>query len=170
MRDSAALAVELEGDPATPWYALARVAFGFSRYLSGEPGVAEGPLEQAISSEPAIPLVRMLGLSVLSLVAVDTGQLARAREPARVALSLGARGGVIETQASALAYLAAGAVYAARGELQRPAASSSTRSSSARLRQGSARGPRWRPSSAWRRCCWPWATVQGLRRCSTSSA
>jgi len=61
--------------------------------------------------------VRMLGLSVLSLVAVDTGQLARARELARAALSLGARGGVIETQASALAYLAAGAVYAARGQL-----------------------------------------------------
>jgi LuxR family maltose regulon positive regulatory protein len=117
MRDSAALAVELEGDPATPWYALARVAFGFSRYLSGEPGVAEGPLEQAISSEPTIPLVRMLGLSVLSLVAVDTGQLARARELARAALSLGARGGVIETQASALAHLAAGAVHAARGQL-----------------------------------------------------
>ena len=117
MRDSAALAVELEGDPTTPWYALARVAFGFSRYLSGEPGVAEGPLEQAISSEPTIPLVRMLGLSVLSLVAVDTGQLARARELARAALSLGARGGVIETQASALAHLAAGAVHAARGQL-----------------------------------------------------
>jgi len=59
----------------------------------------------------------MLGLSVLSLVAVDMGQLARARELARAALGLGARGGVIETQASALAYLAAGAVYAARGEL-----------------------------------------------------
>ncbi len=117
MRDSAALAVELEDDPATPWYALARVAFGFSRYLSGEPGLAERPLEQAIASEPAIPLVRMLALSVLSLVAVDLGQLARARELARAALGLGARGGVIETQASALAYLAAGAVYAARGQL-----------------------------------------------------
>jgi LuxR family transcriptional regulator, maltose regulon positive regulatory protein len=117
MRDSAALAVELEDDPATPWYALARVAFGFSRYLSGEPGAAEGPLEQAISSGPAIRLVRMLALSVLSLVAVDMGQLARARELARAALSLGAPGGVVETQASALAHLAAGAVYAARGQL-----------------------------------------------------
>ena len=38
MRESAARAVELEPDPMSPWYALARTALGFSQYLSGEPG------------------------------------------------------------------------------------------------------------------------------------
>ena len=118
MREAAVTAVELESDPASPWYALARTALGFSLYLSGEPEAAEGPLEEAVSSEAAIPLVRMLGLSVLSLAAVELGKLARAQELADAARGLGTRGGVSETPPSSLAYMAAGAVYAARGQLQ----------------------------------------------------
>ena len=118
MRESAALAVELETDPASPWYALARAALGFSCYLSGEPQAAEGPLEQAVASEAAIPLVRMLGLSFLSLTAIELGKLARAEELAQSALSLGTRGGSHETPPSAVAYMAAGGVYAAQGQLQ----------------------------------------------------
>ena len=118
MGESAALAVELETDPASPWYALARTALGFSRYLHGEPKAAENPLEQAVSSEAAIPLVRMLGLSFLALTAIDLGKLARAEELAQSALSIGTRGGTNETPPSAVAYLAAGAVYAAQGQLQ----------------------------------------------------
>ena len=118
MGESAALAVELETDPASPWYALARAALGFNRYLHGEPGAAEGPLEQAVSSEAAVPQVRMLGLSLLALTAIDLGKLARAEELAQTALSIGARGDTEETPPSAVAYLAAGAVYAAQGQLQ----------------------------------------------------
>ena len=116
MREGAATAAELESDPASPWYALARAALGFSLYLSGEHKAAEGPLEEAVSSEAAIPLVRMFGLSVLSLAAVELGKLARAQELADAARSLGK--GATETPPSSLAYLAAGAVYAARGQLQ----------------------------------------------------
>ena len=94
MRESAALAVELETDPASPWYALARAALGFSCYLFGEPQAAEGPLERAVASEAAIPLVRMLGLSFLSLTAIELGKLARAEELAQSALSLGTCGGI----------------------------------------------------------------------------
>jgi LuxR family maltose regulon positive regulatory protein len=118
MRESAVRAAELEGDPASPWYALARTAVGFSHYLSADPRAAEGPLEEAVSSEAAIPLIRMLGLSVLSLAAVELGKLARAQELADAARSLGTRGGVSETPPGSLAYMAAGAVYAARGQLQ----------------------------------------------------
>ncbi len=115
MREGAATAAELESDRASPWYALARAALGFSLYLSGEHQAAEGPLEEAVSSEAAIPLVRMFGLSVLSLAAVELGKLARAQELADAARSLG--NGASQTPSSSLAYMAAGAVYAARGQL-----------------------------------------------------
>jgi LuxR family maltose regulon positive regulatory protein len=54
---------------------------------------------------------------VLSLVAVELGKLTRAQELADAARSLGTRGGVSEMPPSALAYMAAGAVSAARGQL-----------------------------------------------------
>ena len=117
MREGAATAAELENDPASPWYALARAALGFSLYLSGEPKAAEGPLEEAVSSEAAIPLVRMFALSVLSLAAAELGKLARAQELSDAARGLGTEGPA-ETPPSSLAYMAAGAVYAARGQLQ----------------------------------------------------
>lgn len=118
MRESAAAAAELETDPASPWYALARTALGFSRYLSGEPEAAEGPLEEAVSSAAEISLVRMLSLATLALTAVERGKLGRAEELAQAALSLGTRGGASETPPASLAYVAAGAAYAAQGQLQ----------------------------------------------------
>ncbi len=118
MHQGAVSAAELETDPASPWYALARAALGFSLYLTGEPKAAEEPLEEAVSSQAAVPLVRTLGLSVLSLAAVELGKLARAQELADVARRLVPPGGASETPASSLAYMAAGAVHAARGQLQ----------------------------------------------------
>jgi LuxR family transcriptional regulator, maltose regulon positive regulatory protein len=115
MREEALAAAALESDPASPWYALARTAVGFSRYLSAQPKAAEGPLEEAISSAAAIPLVPALGLSVLSLAATDLGKLARAQELAHAARSLGTRS---QTPPHSLACTAVGAVHAARGQLQ----------------------------------------------------
>jgi LuxR family maltose regulon positive regulatory protein len=60
----------------------------------------------------------MLGLSVLSLAAVELGKLARAQELADAARSLSTRGVGGETPPGSLAYMAAGAVHAARGQLQ----------------------------------------------------
>jgi LuxR family maltose regulon positive regulatory protein len=117
MREAAVTAVELESDPASPWYALARTSLGFSLYLSGEAKAAEEPLEEAVSNEAAIPLVRILALSVLSLAAVEQGKLARAQELADAARGLGTLGGVGETPPTALAYMATGAVLAAQGQL-----------------------------------------------------
>jgi len=117
MREAAGAAIALESNPASPWYALARASLGFSLYLSGEAKAAEGPLEEAVSNEAAIPLVRTLALSVLSLAAVELGKPARAQELADAARGLGTRGGVGETPPTALAYMATGAVFAAQGQL-----------------------------------------------------
>ena len=52
MRESAAAAAELESDPASPWYAMARSGLGFSLYLSGEPQAAA--LAGGGSAEPGV--------------------------------------------------------------------------------------------------------------------
>jgi ATP/maltotriose-dependent transcriptional regulator MalT len=117
MRKSAATASELEHDPASPFYALARGALGFSLYLSGETTAAAGPLNEAIQSETPVSLIRLLSLSVLSMVAVELGSLSQAEELAHAARLLAVRGDLSKAPQSSLAHAAAGAVYAARGQL-----------------------------------------------------
>ncbi len=117
MRESAATAVELENDPASPWYAMARSGLGFSLYLSGEPEAAAASLQQAVHSQASYPLTRMFSLSVLSLVAVELGRLSVAQETADAARILAARDDLDEAPQSSLAYTATGAVHAAHGQL-----------------------------------------------------
>jgi LuxR family maltose regulon positive regulatory protein len=117
MRESAAIAVELETDPKSPWYALARGAHGFSLYLSGELQAAEEALEAAERSEAPVPLIRILTLSTLSLVAVETGRLPQATELADTARGLASQGHVSEAPQGSIAYTATGAAYAANGQL-----------------------------------------------------
>jgi LuxR family transcriptional regulator, maltose regulon positive regulatory protein len=114
MRQAASLAAELEKDPGSPWYALARTGLGFSLYMSGEPAAA-APLEEAVVSDPAIPLIRMMALAGLGLVAVAQGRLLRAGELVLAASELTARSDLGETPQAAVAYAAAGALHAARG-------------------------------------------------------
>ncbi len=118
MRESAATAVELESDPASPWYAMARSGLGFSRYLSGEPEAAAVSLEEAVQSQASYPMTRMFSLSVLSLVEVELGRLPKAQEAADAARSLAARDGLDEAPQSSIAYTATGAVHAAHGQLE----------------------------------------------------
>jgi len=117
MRESAADAAELESDPRSPWYAMARGALGFSLYLSGEPKAAAEPLEEALQNQASTPLARMLTLSVLSLVATELGRLPRALELASAARSLGRRDDLSQAPQSSVAHIAMGAVYAAQGRL-----------------------------------------------------
>jgi LuxR family maltose regulon positive regulatory protein len=117
MRESAALAAEMESDPASPWHALAKAALGFSLYLSGETTAAVVPLEEAVQSEASVPLIRMPALCLMSLAAVQLGALAKARELAAAAHALADRSHVTETAQTSLAYLATGAVHAALGQL-----------------------------------------------------
>ena len=114
MRAAAAKAVALEPDPASPWYALAQTALGFSRYLSAEPGAAE-PLSRAVRNKASVPLVHMTALFVASLVAVEEGNLARANEYADAARRTGDDAGLTHAPQYSLARVAAGAVFAREG-------------------------------------------------------
>jgi LuxR family maltose regulon positive regulatory protein len=117
MRESAARAVELERDPMSPWYALALSIFGFSLYLSGDPGAAE-PLNRAIMNEASVPLVQMMALSGASLVATDEGRLAQAKVLASAARHFADSGDLSQTPQNSLAHAASGAVLAQEGRLE----------------------------------------------------
>ncbi len=117
MRESAVTAAGLECDPTSPYYALARGALGFSRYLSGDAAAAVGPLEEAVRSQDSIPVVRMYALALLSLVTLELGSVGQAEELAGAACVLATRDDLSQVAQSTLAHTAAGAVYAARGEL-----------------------------------------------------
>ncbi len=114
MRESAARAIELERDPMSRWYAPALTAFGFSLYLSGEPGAAE-PLRQALMSEPSVPLARLVALFAASLVAAEEGRLAQAKELASVARHVADDGDLSHSPQNSLAHTAIGAVHALEG-------------------------------------------------------
>ncbi len=117
MRESAATAAELESDPASPWYAMARSGLGFSLYLSGEPEAAAVSLEEAARNQASHPLTRMFSLSVLSLVEIELGRLPEAQEAADAARILATRDDLDEAPQSSLAYTATGAIHAAHGHL-----------------------------------------------------
>jgi LuxR family transcriptional regulator, maltose regulon positive regulatory protein len=118
MRESAAMAVDLERDPATPYYALARAALGYSLYLSGEPAAAAGPLEEAVQSRADLPIVALFALAGAAMVAVDLGRLSKAEELAREACALAARSDLGQAPQSSRAHVAMGAAHAARGRLE----------------------------------------------------
>ena len=117
MHESAATAADLECDPASPWYAAAWAALGFSLYLSGDAQAAAGPLEQAVQSESSIPLIRMFALCVMTLVAVELGRVSKAQDFAQAAGLLGSRSDFRTSPQSGVARIATGAVHAERGRL-----------------------------------------------------
>ena len=117
MRHWADIAIELEKDPGSPWYALARTGLGFNLYLRGELAAAAVVLEDAVISESAFVLIRMMALSSLGLVAVRQGRLLRAGELVRAASELIAHGDLGEIPQAAVAWMAAGTFHAAHGQL-----------------------------------------------------
>jgi LuxR family transcriptional regulator, maltose regulon positive regulatory protein len=117
-RHSAAVAAELEDDPASPWYSLARGALGFSLYISGEHRAAQPPLEDAVSSHAAPTLTRISALSTLSLIALEEGRVPRADELAETACGLARQVHLDQATPAALARVASGAVDAAQGRLE----------------------------------------------------
>ena len=114
MRDSARTAVKLETDPRSPWYGLAKAAYGFSLYLCGELRLAEEHLAEAARNEVATTPLGIPGLSALALIAVRRHDLPRAEDLARQARCLATRYGLEDAPQSSLAYTATGAVYAAQ--------------------------------------------------------
>jgi LuxR family maltose regulon positive regulatory protein len=117
MHESAAMATQLETDPQSPWYALARAALGSALYLSGEVARATVLLEEALRSEASIPMIYAATCALVCLAAVEDGQIERAQDLAHSALHIVRDPGLHldETPQSSIAYTAAGAVYAAQG-------------------------------------------------------
>jgi LuxR family maltose regulon positive regulatory protein len=120
MRAAGAIAVELETDPMSPWYALARTSFGVALYYSGDYEQAASQLEQAQLSHAAIALVRMLAFAVLAWLAVDTGRLAQAEVFAQNARDIVTDPdlGLGGAPQSTLAYTAVAAVHVGHGRLE----------------------------------------------------
>ncbi|HEV3292463.1 MAG TPA: LuxR C-terminal-related transcriptional regulator [Streptosporangiaceae bacterium] len=117
MRDAAATAVELAEDSASPWYALAQAALGFSLFLSGEPDPAEAALSAAMHAEAAYALTQIVALSTLSLIAAGMGRLPEARQLMQTAYRIAQADEFRRTPSASLAHVAAGAVLAAEGRL-----------------------------------------------------
>ncbi len=120
MREAGATAVTLETDPTSPWYELARTAFGLALYLGGDLGSAAARAQEALLSQVSIPLVRMLTFALSSLIKVEEGRLAPAEKLAHAARDIAGEGdtGLAGAPQSSLVYTASGAVYAAQGRLQ----------------------------------------------------
>lgn len=117
MRDAAARAVELEGDPASPWYSLARVSFGASLYFLGEQAAAKEMLEQALVYESPISRVRLLAYAFLCIVALEQGRPRQAQVLAHAARDIEANQtyGLTGAPQGSYAPMALGAVFASQG-------------------------------------------------------
>jgi ATP/maltotriose-dependent transcriptional regulator MalT len=116
MRESAATAVELEDDPRSPWYGLARAVLGFSLYLTGSDGAAAAA-EQAVLGEASPPLLRMVALAVASLIAAAEGRLAQAEEHAAAARRIADDGDLGDIPQISLVRLGVGMVHWQHGRL-----------------------------------------------------
>jgi LuxR family maltose regulon positive regulatory protein len=150
MRKAAARAVELENDPATPWYALARATLGTALYFSGEFTGAIRYLDEALASEPRMAHIRLLALAMRSLTALEQGRLGEARQAADTARELNTTPAAEpgDGPPGTLALIAAGAVRAAQG---RPGEARSD------LEHALGARSRWPGLS-------PWPTLEGLLR------
>ncbi len=115
MRDSTRTAAELENDPKSPWYALARSALGSALYLSGEPEAAAVPLTEALASSAGINMARIAALSLLAIVRVEQGQIWQAQDLISTARQLVEDSDLAETQQGAGVRVATGALFAAQG-------------------------------------------------------
>jgi LuxR family maltose regulon positive regulatory protein len=119
MRESAMLSADLETDPASPGYALARIALGSALYLSGEFDMAVVPLRDAVlHSSASSTLIRMSACSVSAVVATERGQFDHAQELARTAREIVMSNDLSQSPQSAPAYTAWGAVSVMRGRLE----------------------------------------------------
>jgi LuxR family transcriptional regulator, maltose regulon positive regulatory protein len=114
--EAAATAVELETDPASPWYAMAWGNLGWSLYMAGEPGAAAA-LERAVLSEASVPLVRMVTFGAAAVVAAEEGRLGQADQLAHAARQIADSGGLADAPQSSVVWTAAGAVHVRQGRL-----------------------------------------------------
>jgi LuxR family maltose regulon positive regulatory protein len=117
MRVSAAQAVELETNPASPWYGVARSGYGAALYFCGEFEAASRQLEPLLLSGPSLALARLNASVMMSLVAVEQGRLGQAEQMADTARDMVADevAGLSQVPQASLAAIAVGAVLSAQG-------------------------------------------------------
>ncbi|MEW2353620.1 LuxR C-terminal-related transcriptional regulator [Spirillospora sp. NPDC029432] len=113
--EAAGTAAGLERDPTSPWYALARLALGFARYLAGDAAAAVEPLEEAVRAEGARDVMRPAGLALLAMAAAERGRAGEAAELARAAGAALAEQGTDQGPAAGLIHTAHGVALAALG-------------------------------------------------------
>jgi LuxR family maltose regulon positive regulatory protein len=118
IRESARAAAELESDPRSPWYALARTVLAAALYLSGEPDAAVAPLTQALASTTSGTAARVVLLSMLAIVRVEQGQAAQAQELVRTARQLVRDNDLGDTPMGSAACSATGTLYAEQGRTE----------------------------------------------------
>lgn len=120
MREEGAKAVQLETNPMSPWYPLARSGFAAALYLSGEFELAAVQAEEARFSNLAIGMVRVQSFAVSAWIAVEAGRLTQADELARAARDIvtDPHSGLSSAPQSSVAYTATGAALAAQGRLR----------------------------------------------------
>ena len=113
-------AVALEPGPTSPRAGLVRFALGAGLYLSGDPAGARNALEGALDLTPEAdqPLLRVVALSLLSVVAAEEGHLEEAESRAREAEALVDRLRLSTVPQATLAPIALGFVLAKRGKLE----------------------------------------------------
>jgi LuxR family maltose regulon positive regulatory protein len=97
---------------------VARATLGQSRYLSGDLESAVGPLEEAARAETALPIIRILALSVLSLVDGEFGRTTQATAHAEEARRLVDEHGFSDAPQASLAYTARGAALIRIGQYE----------------------------------------------------
>lgn len=115
--ESAAHAAALADDPASSWYVVARTAYGWNLYLSGDAGRARTVLLEALLADTDAVPPRVLALAAMSLAASEAGLAAQAESAAHAAAELAAARVEGESPHAALASLAIGAVHAGQGLL-----------------------------------------------------
>ena len=113
----AQLAVELETDGQSPFFALARTARGHAAYVSGDLELAANMLEKASYNEAAPTMIRVLALSTLSLVEAERERDERSGDLARAAMQVVVEQGLRSAPQASLAFTALGRAQAAAGEL-----------------------------------------------------
>ena len=119
MTRAAERAVELETDGRSPYHAIAHLARGHAAYVAGELELAGEPPRPVRAERDRPGLVRVLSLSVHSLVEHERGRPGRSRDLAELAMGIVRRRGMQRLPQAAFAFTALGLAQAEAGDLRR---------------------------------------------------
>ena len=121
---SAAMAAELEPDPAAAWRPHVTNALGMTAFWSGAPGAAQGAFAETVSAgQPAFHAAVIYALGYLAVIAAERAQPAEADRLVSEARRLADRGGFTGHWVTVMVDYAAGQLARARGDVQAARAS-----------------------------------------------